>query len=102
MLALQFCGCLISYEDFDVQVYVLKPSHKSEVQPKVVESPASESMAALLPTNASRDVEPDSETAPDVKMREIVMDNGERATLVRKLNQVVFGNRKAWWLLRTT
>ncbi|KAH7678735.1 FERM/acyl-CoA-binding protein [Dioscorea alata] len=63
------------------EVYVLKPSHKSEVQPKVVGSPASESMAALLPTNASRDVEPDSETAPDVKMREIVMDNAERATL---------------------
>ena len=75
---------MVSYEDYDVQVYVLKPSHKSEVQSKVVESPASDSMAALLPTNASRDVEPESETAPEVKMREIVMDNAEHATLVRK------------------
>ncbi|KAJ0980678.1 hypothetical protein J5N97_008933 [Dioscorea zingiberensis] len=63
------------------EVYILKPSHKSEVQSKVMEGPASDSMAALLPTNASRDVEPESETAPDGKVREIVMHKAKSETL---------------------
>lgn len=57
------------------EVYVLKPSHKSDVQSKI-ERPVSDSMATLHPAaNTSRDAEPESEAAQDGKIREIVMDN---------------------------
>ncbi|XP_072996907.1 acyl-CoA-binding domain-containing protein 6 [Typha latifolia] len=58
------------------EVYVLKPSHKSDVQSKMIEEPVADSVAALLPaTNASRDVAPEIESPQDGKIREIVMDN---------------------------
>ncbi|MQM00568.1 hypothetical protein Taro_033311 [Colocasia esculenta] len=58
------------------EVYALKPSHKSALQSKMLETPASGSAAGLLPmTNASRDVEPDYEADQDAKVREIVVDN---------------------------
>ncbi|XP_072975141.1 acyl-CoA-binding domain-containing protein 6 [Typha angustifolia] len=58
------------------EVYVLKPSHKSDVQSKMIEESVADSVAALLPTtNASRDVAPEIEAPQDGKIREIVMDN---------------------------
>ncbi|XP_010931615.1 acyl-CoA-binding domain-containing protein 6 [Elaeis guineensis] len=60
------------------EVYVLKPSHKADLQSKIIEGPVSDSIAALLPTtNASRDMEPEIEAAQDGKIREIIMDNGD-------------------------
>lgn len=65
-----------------MQVYVLKPSHKSDAQSKIERS-ASHSMAILHPAaNPSRDAGPDSEAAQDGKIREIVMDNGDSEPLV--------------------
>ncbi|PKA54912.1 Acyl-CoA-binding domain-containing protein 4 [Apostasia shenzhenica] len=64
------------------EVYVLKPSHKSDVQSKVIERSLSDSMAALVPsTNVIREVEPQLETAPDGKVREILMDNVDSESL---------------------
>ncbi|ONK78638.1 uncharacterized protein A4U43_C02F20900 [Asparagus officinalis] len=57
------------------EVYVLKPSHKSDAQSKI-ERPVSDSIATLHPAvNTSRDAGPESEAAQDGKIREIVMDN---------------------------
>ncbi|KAL4202697.1 hypothetical protein AMTRI_Chr02g264920 [Amborella trichopoda] len=61
------------------EVHVLKPSHKSTLQSKIMETPVTDSVDPLLPTttNATRDFESDLETAQDGKIREIVMDNAE-------------------------
>ncbi|XP_010269462.1 PREDICTED: acyl-CoA-binding domain-containing protein 4-like isoform X2 [Nelumbo nucifera] len=58
------------------EVHVLKPSHKSTLQSKIMESPIPDSVAALHnATNATRDVEYEFEAGQEGKIREIVMDN---------------------------
>lgn len=57
------------------QVHVLKPSHKSTLQTKMIETPIPDSVSAVQNlTNATRDVESEYETGQG-KIREIVMDN---------------------------
>ncbi|KAK1279128.1 Acyl-CoA-binding domain-containing protein 4 [Acorus gramineus] len=58
------------------EVHVLKPSHKSTLQPKAVENPVPDSVAVLLPMkNTTRDVVTELESLQDGKIREIAIDN---------------------------
>uniref|UniRef100_A0A5B6Z6B0 Putative acyl-CoA-binding domain-containing protein 4-like isoform X1 n=1 Tax=Davidia involucrata TaxID=16924 RepID=A0A5B6Z6B0_DAVIN len=58
------------------EVNVLKPSHKSTLQSKTMETPVPDSVSAVHNmTNATRDVESEFETGQEGKIREIVMDN---------------------------
>lgn len=62
------------------KVSVLKPSHKSTLQSKVIETPADSVSAvhnATNATNATRDMESEYGMGQEGKIREIVMDNIE-------------------------
>ncbi|XP_022150763.1 acyl-CoA-binding domain-containing protein 4 isoform X2 [Momordica charantia] len=60
------------------EVNVLKPSHKSTLQSKMIETPVPDSVSAVHNiTNPTRDVESEFEGAQEGKIREIVMDNIE-------------------------
>lgn len=66
-----------------LQVYVLKPSHKSTLQSKTIETPLPDSVTAVQnATNATRDVESEFEAGYEGKIREIVMDNVDPSTTV--------------------
>ncbi|XP_050223805.1 acyl-CoA-binding domain-containing protein 4 [Mercurialis annua] len=57
-------------------VNVLKPSHKSTLQGKIMESPLPDSVSAVHnATNGTRDLESEFEVGQEGKIREIVMDN---------------------------
>ncbi|XP_021898883.1 LOW QUALITY PROTEIN: acyl-CoA-binding domain-containing protein 4 [Carica papaya] len=61
---------------YNSEVNVLKPSHKSTLQSKIMETPIPDSVSAVHnATNATRDVESESEAGQEAKVREIVMDN---------------------------
>ncbi|TXG65091.1 hypothetical protein EZV62_006366 [Acer yangbiense] len=61
---------------YNSEVHVLKPSHKSTLQSKIIETPAPDSVSAVHnATNATREVESEFEVGQEGKMREIVMDN---------------------------
>ncbi|GAB4835811.1 acyl-CoA-binding domain-containing protein 4 [Ancistrocladus abbreviatus] len=58
------------------EVHVLKPSHKSTLQSKIMETPVPDSVSAVHnATNATRDLESELDAGQDGKIREIVMDN---------------------------
>ncbi|KAH7654996.1 FERM/acyl-CoA-binding protein [Dioscorea alata] len=64
------------------EVYVLKPSHKSNLQSKMMGGSASDNIIAFLSTtNVSGGVEPESEAAPEGKIREIMMDGVDLGSL---------------------
>ncbi|URD91165.1 Acyl CoA binding protein [Musa troglodytarum] len=66
------------------EVYVLKPSHISDLQSRMIEGPVSDTIAAVLPTtNTSRDMELETEGAQDKKIKEIEMDNGDSELNIR-------------------
>ncbi|XP_054819934.1 acyl-CoA-binding domain-containing protein 4-like [Prosopis cineraria] len=70
---------------YNNDVYVLKPSHKSALQSKTVESPVPDSVAAVHNAiNATHDVESEVEAGYDGKIREIVMDNADPRTTSSK------------------
>lgn len=78
-----FCHPPSSDVIFCLQVYVLKPSHKSTVQSKAIENPLPDSVGAVQnTTNATGDMEPESEAGYEGKIREIVMDNVDPRTTV--------------------
>ncbi|XP_059437254.1 acyl-CoA-binding domain-containing protein 4 [Corylus avellana] len=56
---------------YNSEVNVLKPSHKSTLQSKMIETPVPDT------TNATRDVESEFDAGQEGKIREIVMDNVE-------------------------
>ncbi|KAJ6824266.1 acyl-CoA-binding domain-containing protein 4-like [Iris pallida] len=61
---------------FASEVYILKLSHKLDMQSKMIERPVSDSIDALHPTtNTSRDIELELEAIQDGKIRGIPMDN---------------------------
>uniref|UniRef100_A0A0D6R7M9 ACB domain-containing protein n=1 Tax=Araucaria cunninghamii TaxID=56994 RepID=A0A0D6R7M9_ARACU len=63
------------------ELYVLKPSHKGILEPKILESSATTSVDPVLPvSNGIRDIEAE-EVGRDGKVREIVMDNPESEPL---------------------
>ncbi|KAJ9180247.1 hypothetical protein P3X46_008516 [Hevea brasiliensis] len=58
------------------EVNVIKPSHKSTLQSKIVETSVPDSVSAVHNvTNATRDLESEFEAGQEGKIREIVMDN---------------------------
>ncbi|XP_059652424.1 acyl-CoA-binding domain-containing protein 4-like [Cornus florida] len=60
---------------YNNEVNVLKPSHKSTLQSKMMETPVPDSVSAVHnATNATRDLDSEFETSQG-KIREIVMDN---------------------------
>ncbi|XP_020585661.1 acyl-CoA-binding domain-containing protein 4 [Phalaenopsis equestris] len=64
------------------EVYVLKPSYKSDLQSKIFDKPTSDSMAVVIAsTNVGRDVAPESEATQDGKITEIMMDNVDSGPL---------------------
>lgn len=59
-----------------IQIYVLKPSHKSTLQSKIIENPIPDSVSAVHnATNPTRDAESEFEAGHEGKIRELVMDN---------------------------
>ncbi|GMJ11776.1 acyl-CoA binding protein 4 [Hibiscus trionum] len=61
---------------YNNEVNVLKPSHKSTLQSKMMETPVPDSVSAIHnATNPTRDLESEFEIGPEGKIREIVMDN---------------------------
>ncbi|CBI39496.3 acyl-CoA-binding domain-containing protein 4 isoform X2 [Vitis vinifera] len=65
------------------EVNVLKPSHKSSLQTKIME-PVPESVSAVHnATNATRDVESEFEAGQEGKIREIVMDNIDSEPMIK-------------------
>ncbi|XP_043721442.1 acyl-CoA-binding domain-containing protein 4-like isoform X2 [Telopea speciosissima] len=64
------------------EVYVLKPSHKSTLQSKIMEMAVPDSGTALHnTTNATRDIESEVEAGQEGKLREIIMDNIDSESL---------------------
>ncbi|KAG7969234.1 hypothetical protein I3843_07G019800 [Carya illinoinensis] len=63
---------------YNNEVNVLKPSHKSTLQSKMIETPVPDSVSAVHnATNPTRDVESEFDAGQEGKIREIVMDNAE-------------------------
>lgn len=61
---------------YNNEVHVLKPSHKSTLQSKMIETAVPDSVSAVHnATNATRDVESELDAGQDGKIREIVVDN---------------------------
>ncbi|XVF57493.1 hypothetical protein PTKIN_Ptkin06aG0209600 [Pterospermum kingtungense] len=61
---------------YNSEVSVLKPSHKSTLQSKMMEAPVPDSVSAVHnATNPTRDLESEIEVGQEGKIREIVMDN---------------------------
>lgn len=64
------------------EVYVLRPSYKSDLPSKMIDRPTSDSISVANPTtNVSRDLVPESEAVQDGKITEIMMDNVDPGTL---------------------
>ncbi|KAI3448602.1 hypothetical protein Pfo_005267 [Paulownia fortunei] len=73
---------------YNNEVNVLKPSHKSTLQSKMMETPVPDSVSAVQNvTNATRDVESEFETGQEGKIREIVMDNIDAEPKITKVEE---------------
>ncbi|CAN1195402.1 Acyl-CoA-binding domain-containing protein 4 [Linum perenne] len=63
---------------YNSEVNVLKPSHKSTLQSKIMETPVPDSVSAIHNvTNPTRDLDSELELGQESKIREITVDNGE-------------------------
>ncbi|RDX86126.1 Acyl-CoA-binding domain-containing protein 4 [Mucuna pruriens] len=61
---------------YNNEVFVLKPSHKSTLQSKSIESPIPDSVSAVHnATNATRDLESEFEAGHEGKIKELAVDN---------------------------
>ncbi|PPR86723.1 hypothetical protein GOBAR_AA33963 [Gossypium barbadense] len=70
---------------YNNEVNVLKPSHKSTLQSKMMEAPAPDSVSAVRnATNPTRDLESDFEVGQEGKIREIVVDNNDSERMKSK------------------
>ncbi|KAE8660219.1 Acyl-CoA-binding domain-containing protein 5 [Hibiscus syriacus] len=70
---------------YNNEVNVLKPSHKSTLQSKMMESPVPDSVSAVHnATNPTRDLESELEVGQEGKIREIVMDNTDSEPMKSK------------------
>ncbi|WOL15837.1 acyl-CoA-binding domain-containing protein 4 [Canna indica] len=70
---------------YNNEVHVLKPSHISDLQSRMIDRPASDTNVVVLPTtNTSRDIQPEIEALQDKKIKEIEMDNGDLELNIRK------------------
>ncbi|XP_073310986.1 acyl-CoA-binding domain-containing protein 4-like [Primulina huaijiensis] len=84
---------------YNNEVHVLKPSHKSTLQSKMLENSVPDSLSAVQNvTNATRDVESEFETGQEGKLREIVMDDvasEQRATKGEETNKNLLSSLKS-------
>ncbi|KAL9450445.1 hypothetical protein AB3S75_012231 [Citrus x aurantiifolia] len=70
---------------YNNEVYVLKPSHKSTLSSKMIETPVPDSVSAVQNnTNPTRDLESELEVGQEGKIREIVVDNVDSEPLISK------------------
>lgn len=70
---------------YNNEVHVLKPSHKSTLSSKMIETPLPDSVSAIQNnTNPTRDLESELEVGQEGKIREIVMDNVDSEPLISK------------------
>ncbi|KAK4402183.1 Acyl-CoA-binding domain-containing protein 4 [Sesamum angolense] len=73
---------------YNNEVNVLKPSHKSTLQSKMMEAPVPDSVSAVQNvTNPTRDVESEFETGQEGRIREIVMDNIDSEPKITKVEE---------------
>ncbi|CAI9769014.1 unnamed protein product [Fraxinus pennsylvanica] len=73
---------------YNNEVNILKPSHKSTLQSKLMETPVPDSVTAVQnATNATRDVESELETDQEGKIREIVMDNADSEPMIKNVGE---------------
>ncbi|KAL0384810.1 UNVERIFIED_CONTAM: Acyl-CoA-binding domain-containing protein 4 [Sesamum radiatum] len=73
---------------YNNEVNVLKPSHKSTLQSKMMETPVPDSVSAVQNvTNPTRDVESEFETGQEGRIREIVMDNIDSEPKITKVEE---------------
>ena len=82
--------------DICYQVNVLKPSHKSTLQSKIMKTPGPvpDSVSAVPnATNATRDLDSELDAGPESKIREIVMDNAEPESMNQQLPGISLGTR---------
>jgi hypothetical protein len=78
-----------------MQVNVLKPSHKSTLQSKMMETQVPDSVSAVQNlTNATRDIESDFETGQEGKTRENILDSEPVVTLHFLMT---FQKYLLWW-----
>ncbi|KAL3538125.1 hypothetical protein ACH5RR_001491 [Cinchona calisaya] len=78
------------------EVNVLKPSHKSTLQSKMMETPVPDSVSAVHnPTNPTRDLESEFETGQEGKVREIVMDSEPTIKKVEEISEHLISALKA-------
>lgn len=70
---------------YNNEVHVLKPSHKSTLSSKMIETPVPDSVSAIQNnTNPTRDLESELEVGQEGKIREIVVDNVDSEPLISK------------------
>ncbi|XP_031131140.1 acyl-CoA-binding domain-containing protein 4-like [Ipomoea triloba] len=83
---------LVSFGGYNGQysneVNLLKPSHKSTLQSKMIETPVPDSVSAVHnATNPTRDLESELGTGQDGKIREFTMDNVDSEPMVNKVDE---------------
>ncbi|KAL0817755.1 hypothetical protein Bca101_074199 [Brassica carinata] len=79
---------------YNNEVNLLKPSHKSTLQPKTLEAPLPVSLSAV--NNATtRDIESEVEVSQESRVREIVMDNVNPGSKVEGNNERIIETLKA-------
>ncbi|KAK9215577.1 hypothetical protein WN944_007582 [Citrus x changshan-huyou] len=70
---------------YNNEVHVLKPSHKSTLSSKMIETPVPDSVSAVQNnSNPTRDLESELEVGQEGKIREIVVDNVDSEPLISK------------------
>ncbi|CAN1355867.1 Acyl-CoA-binding domain-containing protein 4 [Linum perenne] len=81
---------------YNSEVNVLKPSHKSTLQSKIMETPVPDSVSAIHNvTNPTRDLDSELELGQESKIREITVDNGEpEPTVSEKLKSRAEGSNE--------
>ncbi|KAJ4892940.1 Acyl-CoA-binding domain-containing protein 4 [Raphanus sativus] len=79
---------------YNNEINLLKPSHKSTLQPKTLETPLPVSLSAV--NNATtRDIESEVEVSQEGRVREIVMDNVNPGSKVEGNNERIIETLKA-------
>ncbi|KAJ8443548.1 hypothetical protein Cgig2_017031 [Carnegiea gigantea] len=72
---------------YNNQIHILKPSHKSTLQSKMIETPVPESVPAVRhSTNGTRDLESELDAGQSGRIREIVVDNVDKGTIRSELS----------------
>ncbi|KAJ0234259.1 Acyl-CoA-binding domain-containing protein 5 [Hirschfeldia incana] len=79
---------------YNNEINLLKPSHKSTLQPKTLEEPLPVSLSAVNNTT-TRDIESEVEVSQEGRVREIVMDNVNPGSKIEGNNERIIETLKA-------